>query len=387
MSKSPQNLSSSTKAPKGPEGNPAPSIVVIAGGTGGHITPGLALCHALQAAGAHVSLLSLEKNRSYADFITAPFAIDFYQAPPLQLRSIAALLLPWRMLRALWQARRIFRERQAQLAVGMGGYSSAPALLMARWMGLKTALCEQNAAPGRVTRWLAGSAGRLYLNFPVEEHWKLPQERALRAGNPLRPALVAAAQDSPRASQQARALSILVLGGSQGAAQLNEMCLAAIASWQGPALQWTIQCGQANLEGMRAALPLEKYPNVELLGYVTGIEQYYRKADLAICRAGAGVLAELLLFALPAILIPYPFSADDHQGANARYLRDAGAALLLAQRNADAAELLETLAALAGDSARRKRMAGAARSLARPQAARTIAVDLMDYVANRSAGH
>ncbi|MEQ9363818.1 MAG: glycosyltransferase, partial [Leptospirales bacterium] len=280
--------------------------LIIAGGTGGHIVPGLGLALEFAAAGDAVHFLSLEKNRAYADFKDASFPVHFYAAPPLSKRPLALVTFPFRFARALWRAWRLLREQAVSCVVGMGGYSIFPGIVAARLSGVPYYLCEQNAVPGRATRLFAGGARRVYLNFPVRDAQlsaAFSPARALLAGNPLRPQLKAIA-GTPEGSAQIKSrrnksterkkqsgagrsaqgeavargqggLTVLVLGGSQGAAQINAMVAAAIPELDGgpragsgskkksgPIDRWIIQCGERNLEAMRALLPPERFRNV-----------------------------------------------------------------------------------------------------------------------------
>lgn len=354
--------------------------LIVAGGTGGHITPGLALALELQRS-LPVDFLSLEKNRVYADFQTAPVRFFFYTAPNLSLRPPGVLLLPWRMLRAFLFARRLMQREGYAFVVGCGGYSMAPALLAARSLGLPYYLLEQNVRPGRATRLFARNARAIFANFPLPAAALGAQAApVVVAGNPLRPAIRSAlGADGARADFAAGGpATVLVLGGSQGAQQINEMCLQALAA--APELRrhrWLIQCGEKNIRAMQARLGATADGSIQLYGYVTGVDAMYRAADALICRAGAGVLAEALAFGLPIIAIPYPFAADNHQLENAAYLEAAGAAVCIRRRDSDPAELLAALEGLLADANARRRLSENARALAKPDAAADIAAEIL----------
>ncbi|MCR9143175.1 MAG: glycosyltransferase [bacterium] len=414
--------------------------LIIAGGTGGHIVPGLGLALEFAAAGDPVHFLSLEKNRGYADFKDAPFPVHFYGAPPIRKSPSALLAFPFRFARALWRAAALMRKHRVSCVIGMGGYSIFPGVLAARLSGVPYYLCEQNAIPGRATRLFAGGARRIFLNFPVaaaHQSGAFAGERALLAGNPLRPQLKAIAEENRAASKKKGAgsarpgkkksaaksgargrgkakdgLTVLVLGGSQGAAQINAMVAAAIPqlasgsgnqagansnpnsktktktksnakkksrahTQTGPVARWMIQCGEKNLDQMRALLPENRFGNVTLFGYHPGIADFYREADLLIARAGAGVVSEALVFGLPMILIPYPFAADNHQLGNAEYLRDGGVAHCISTRETDPAELIEVLRRWSADSTELMNRSSRALDLARPGAAAEIRASIV----------
>ena len=363
---------------------------------------GLALELAARKTGtADVAFLSLEKNRTYGDFAGVPFPVFFYDAPPISKNPGALLKFPFRFMRALRSAMQLMRARNVDCVIGMGGYSIFPGIVAARLLRVPYYLCEQNAVPGRATRLFAGGARHVFLNFPVADQHKtaaFAPEHVTLVGNPLRPALRKLAAKStgtkkktagkkPAAKKSAakkktterkRKLKVLVLGGSQGAAQINAMVAAAVPELRKDVAQWIVQCGEKNLESMRALLPERANKNVQLLGYHPGIAEFYKQADVLVARAGAGVLSEALAFALPMILIPYPFAADNHQLANAEYLREAGVAHCIRDRSEDPAELIRVLTEWsARPETELTRRAALARELARPDAASEIVTKIL----------
>ncbi len=365
------------------------SILIIAGGTGGHIVPGLGLARELQKSFT-VHFLTLGKDRGYADFNDLPFPLHTYDAPPIR-RSLRGLVsFPLRFAKALFAAHKLLREIRADLVIGMGGYSIFPGITAAMLGGVPFCLCEQNAVPGRATRLFASWARRTFLNFPVtSDKFQLSaRARTVVAGNPLRPKILEfagrrtgsagkkKAASKKKATKSSKALTALVLGGSQGAAQINAMVVQAAGVFSGKEIRWIVQCGRAHVEEMQQRLPKGQYPHVELLGYHPGIHEFYKQADVLICRAGAGVLSEGLVFGLPMILVPYPYAADAHQLANARYLEEHGAAVCLDQRDEDPQLLIETLRAWIQKPALRRAAAKASVDLGRPGAAERIRQEL-----------
>lgn len=385
-----------------------PRVLLVAGGTGGHISPGLALAEAFVASGARPVFLTLGRNRSYPDFAAVDFPLYFYDAPPIRRAPLALLLFPWRFARAVLRAFVLIGRERIQAVIGLGGYPMAPAMLAALLRGRLVYLCEQNAVPGKVTRLFSSRARRLFLTIPLAGSVGslAASEKLLVTGNPLRRRIVAAIQnkdagagagDSPadplaegnifgtlmKRAGKVRALRVLVVGGSQGALQLNEMVKAALPDL--PDVVWVVQCGVNNLEGLERGLPAADFPGLHLLGFTRDIHALYRSADVLVCRAGAGVLTEAAGFGLPLVLVPYPFAADNHQQANAEIFRDGGAARLIARRDTDPAELIGHLKEL-GDEKTRKSMGRAARGLARLTAAQDIAervgADIADLAAD-----
>jgi UDP-N-acetylglucosamine--N-acetylmuramyl-(pentapeptide) pyrophosphoryl-undecaprenol N-acetylglucosamine transferase len=379
-------------------------VLIVAGGTGGHISPGVALAWALKERGVRVLFLTLEKNRGASDFKDPPFEVFTYGAPPLRRSLPALLLFPFRFLRALRKARSILRTYEVDGVVGMGGFPTLPALLAGRWLGRPLFLCEQNSIPGRVTLFFSRTARLLFLSLP--DRAGLLRERnakSLLVGNPLRPALGALIRGETRSEEEedtgedpfdlletraakgsgeAKPLRVLVLGGSQGAVQLNEMTIAAVRSF--PEVSWVLQCGVKNLDELNGRLSPEEYPNLRLLGYYDRIERLYRRADLLLCRSGAGVLTEAAAFGLPMILVPYPFAKDNHQLDNALHFEEKGAAVVINRKDNDPGELTAHLRRLLADPEERRRMGEAARSLSRPDAAGVIAQRIEESLSGRA---
>ncbi len=372
--------------------------LVVAGGTGGHIVPGIALAIELKKQGlAEIHFLSLEKDRAYPDLASlidtkqeatsTKQGLHFYAAPALPTKNkvLDILLFPWRMLGAVQKSYKIIKDHRIDFIVGMGGYPMIPALLSSHLQNKAYYLCEQNAVPGLGTRLFARRAQLLFINFPlVSSHTikKASHDLIRHSGNPLRPGLrQKSKQEQTKASQNQDIIHILVLGGSQGALQINTMVQQLIPKL-GSKYRWTIQCGSAHIDNFTKFIEkLSVYPDlknqIELLGYSPNIEKYYRQANLIICRAGAGVLSEALCFGLPLLLIPYPYAADSHQEANADYIGDNGAAIVFKQKHSQTDYLEQALLSLQQDKQKLATMAKAALKLARPNAAEDIAVNIL----------
>ena len=372
----------------------AVKVLIAAGGTGGHIVPGIALAQEFQRQGQSVSFLSLKKNQNYADLkgLLKAMPLYFYDAPPLPQRKFPPRLFSFlaffvRFFKALCRAYLILKKYKIDLVVGMGGYPMIPALTAALILRKPYALCEQNALAGLGTRLFAKKAQALFLNFPLKhaikkiELAKIP--KIYCKGNPLRTQMLSLCEKQLKAKRLPKKtektdktgkLHVLVLGGSQGALQINRI-LAQLVPSLGGGFQWTIQCGVSHLREMAESLPAHAYPHLRLIGYSSAAElgKFYMGADLLVCRAGAGVLSEALCFGLPLVLIPYPYAADAHQEANADHLSQAGAALVCKQKDIKPERLLQILKKLKEDPQKREAMGQAALALARPQAAKDIA--------------
>lgn len=363
----------------------APVIVIAGGGTGGHLFPGLAVAEVLRQRGASVHFIGTERG------------LEARRVPqegyPLHLISVSGLLRVGLLARlrgitrlplAALQTLRLLQRLRPAVVVGVGGYASGPAVLLAALAGFPTAVLEQNSVPGRTNRLLARVATRLFLAFPEAADYfpRGARERVVLAGNPVRRALLAAFTAAPAVAGPAREPTVLVLGGSQGAHAVNELVAAALTHLhqQGARLPRLLhQSGPADVESLRARYQALGSPagTLTVMPFIEDMGRAYAECDLVIGRAGATTLAELCAVGRPALLIPLPTATDDHQTRNAQHLVQAGAAQLLPQGATTPAALAQSLQALLGDPARLAQMARASHGLGRPQAAETIADQIL----------
>jgi UDP-N-acetylglucosamine--N-acetylmuramyl-(pentapeptide) pyrophosphoryl-undecaprenol N-acetylglucosamine transferase len=268
--------------------------------------------------------------------------------------------------------------------VSVGGYASVPAVLAAAWLRLPIALVEPNAMPGRANRLSARLAKLLFVHFDrAAERLARPGDpRLRRTGIPLRAELVRAFAGAPPRGLPAPPFRLLVLGGSQGARQLNDAMVALAGRLDASAIRVVHQSGESDRERVVAAYA-ESGIQAEVIAFAPDMPRRYREADLAVCRAGALTVAELAMAGLPALLVPYPFAADDHQTENARALADAGAACLLASRPLDPEALLRELTRLLAAPHTLRAMGEAAGKLARPDAAERVVADCAALLGER----
>ncbi len=347
-------------------------ILIMAGGTGGHVYPALAVAECLRARGNTPLWLGTRHGLESRLIPPQGYTLLPIHACSVRGRSwagkIAALFYSGAgLLQTLWL---LLRYRPA-LTLGMGGYVCA-AGGVAAWL-LRIPLCihEQNAIPGLTNRWLARLATVVMESFPGS----FPAARHARVtGNPVRAGL-----SGSRMKRADARLHLLVLGGSQGAQILNRILPPAIGALQGRlALEVHHQTGPGMVEQTRARYT-EFGVQAQLEEYIEDMEAAYRRADLAVCRAGATTLAELSVVGLAAILVPYPFAADDHQTANARFLCRRGRALLLPERVLDARRLATLLFGLSHDRERLRQMAAGQDEPGNAQAAEQIAALCLRY--------
>lgn len=355
-------------------------LLIAGGGTGGHLFPGIALAEAAQArAQGHQVLFVGTRRGVEAEAVPrAGFALEFIEVGALKGRG----LLGWlrgllRIPRALWQSRRILRSFRPDVVIGVGGYASGPVLLCAWLMRRPVVVLEQNALPGFTNRVLGRLVRRAYVSFP-ESLRHFPEGRAVLSGNPVRRALVEGLRP---AGEPAAGRGLLVFGGSQGAAVFNHVVPDAVALLRRrlPELGVLHQTGVRDVESVRARYR-ELGVEAQVLPFIHDMAAAYRDAALVVCRAGATTVAELALCRKPALLVPFPFAADNHQEVNARSLADAGAAVMLRQSELSAESLAQAVSELLANPERLRAMAEAAGRLARPTAADDILDDILHQV-------
>ena len=315
--------------------------LVMAGGTGGHIFPGLAVADALRGRGWRVHWLGAPggMEQQIAPPRGYPFeAIDFGGVRGKGLLTLA--LLPLRLLRAFAQSIGVIRRVKPDVLVGLGGYISFPGGMMGVALGKPLVLHEQNSVPGLVNKVLAGVADRVFTAFPGV----LPKARRVQwVGNPLREAFTRCPDPAARFAGRAGPLRLLVAGGSLGAQALNEVvpkALALMAPERRPRV--THQSGARQIDQLRANYRAAGVEG-ELLPFIDDMASAYAEADLVICRAGASTVTEIAAIGAAALFVPFPHAVDDHQSANARFLVDQGAGWLIAQRDLTPEKLADWL--------------------------------------------
>ena len=341
-------------------------VLIMAGGTGGHIFPGLAVARALQAQSVPVVWLGSAHGLENQLVPKAGLTLETLRISALRGKGALALLAaPWRLLRAVMDAIAVLRRHQPRAVVSFGGFAAGPGGLAA-WLTRRPLLVhEQNRLPGLTNKVLSKLARRVLCGFANA----LPG--GLWVGNPVRAEI--AALPPPRERFPGRAgLRVLVLGGSQGARALNRVLPQAFAQLRDLDISLRHQCGARMLDEARDAYA-QTQVEARVEPFIDDMAQAYGEADLVIARAGALTLAELCAAGVGAILIPFPHAVDDHQTANAGVLVDAGAAQLVPEAQLDATDLAARIRALMADPARRLAMAEAARALAKPEVDRVVA--------------
>ena len=359
-------------------------VVIAGGGTGGHLYPGIAVARELQRRmpDASVSFAGTARGIESRVVPREGFALDFLRSAGLKGKSLSArvrgaALVPL----GLADAWRILSARTPDAVIGVGGYSSGPVVMAAALRGIPTMVLEQNAVPGLTNRVLSRVVRAAAVTY--DETLAYFRGRGFVAGNPVRAEFFQAAETRARrdASQPPR---VLILGGSQGAHAINVAMVAAAAELArhasvGTQLRIVHQTGERDLAFVR-----QGYASAGLAARVEAfldpVAPEMTSADVVLCRAGATTLAELAASGRPAVLIPFPNAADDHQRKNAMVLATAGAAMCIDERELSGSSLASTLSALVDDRARLAQMSEAMRRFARPNAARDIVDRLLEIV-------
>lgn len=314
------------------------TLLIMAGGTGGHIMPGLAVAHAMQARGWNVMWLGHPDRMEGRLVPPQGFTLAPLHFSGLRGKGPMALLkLPFTLSRACWQAGRILARIRPDVVLGMGGYVAFPGGVMAALRRIPMVVHEQNAVAGTANRWLAKLADKVLVGFPGA----LPG--AVMVGNPVRQEIACTAPAAQRYATRQGPLRLLVIGGSQGAAALNGLLPQAIARvGQDRRPIVTHQSGERHLASLRAAY---EQAGVQAVchAFIDDMAQALSDADLVICRAGAMTVAEVAAVGVAALFVPLPNAIDDHQTANARYLSDCGGGWLQPQSEMTAEWLAEWL--------------------------------------------
>jgi len=300
-------------------------IVIMAGGTGGHVFPALAVAQSLQDKGWQVSWLGTQKGLESRVIPENGIAIDWLAVAGVRGKGLGSKISAvFGLVKACAQAASILRQRKPDVVLGMGGFVAGPGGLMARLLGIPLVIHEQNRVPGTTNRLLARFAKQVLEAFP--DSFK-SSAHAKCTGNPLRKPFLNLPERAPHQPNQD--IKILIVGGSQGAQILNEVVPEAMAKLT--KVQVKHQTGSV----MQAQVA-ERYRTLgiagEALAFIEDMVAAYQWADLVICRAGAMTVSEVAAVGIPAIFIPLPSAIDDHQTANAKFLTEAGAGLMLAQK-------------------------------------------------------
>jgi UDP-N-acetylglucosamine--N-acetylmuramyl-(pentapeptide) pyrophosphoryl-undecaprenol N-acetylglucosamine transferase len=339
-------------------------VLLMAGGTGGHVFPALAVADELRSRGVQVAWLGTRRGLESDVVPKAGIDISFINVSGLRGKGVLGwLLAPVKLVIALSQGVFVVRRLNPGVVLGMGGFVTGPGGIAAWLLRKPLVIHEQNAIAGMTNKLLAPFAAKVLEAFPNT----FPGRKTIHTGNPVRTDIGAAAKSTHSGKQ----LNLLVVGGSLGAKALNEVVPVALAqmSEQQRPIVWH-QTGKKLIEQTRTLYANKGIPG-RVDPFIDDMGEAYAWADLVLCRAGALTIAELAIAGLPAILVPYPHAVDDHQTSNGKYLADNGAAVLIQQTDLTAARLVELLGQFTKE--RLQQMASAAKSLALPEATKQVA--------------
>lgn len=353
-------------------------ILIMAGGTGGHVFPGLAVAEALKAQGWQVDWLGTPLRMEAEIVPKAGFPIHFVNVSGVRGNgAIRLLLAPFQIIRGMWQAHKIIKQLKPDVVLGMGGFASGPGGIAAWLNKIPLVLHEQNAVPGVTNKLLAKIANRVLTGFDhTFAQQANPSKKYHWVGNPVR----ASFQNIVPRSAKLKPFNVLVVGGSLGAKALNDfvpMCLQHLDN-----IEVQHQCGKGNKAYVEANY--KRYVGTNFSWYVDDfiddISNAYRWANLVVCRAGALTVAEVAMSGLVAVFIPLPHAVDDHQTKNAQVLVDAKAAYMLSQDELRRGELALLMNAILGEAETLAIMGRHAKSCAKPDATQQVAQHCIDLV-------
>jgi UDP-N-acetylglucosamine--N-acetylmuramyl-(pentapeptide) pyrophosphoryl-undecaprenol N-acetylglucosamine transferase len=346
-------------------------VLIMAGGTGGHVFPALAVAAELSARGVAVAWLGTRRGLEARVVPAAGYPLATMRVSGLRGKGVLRLLLaPFMLLVALLQALFIQVRLRPCAVLGMGGFAAGPGGVIAWLLRQPLLIHEQNSVAGMTNRWLLPFARTAMEAFPGS----LPARyHPVHTGNPVRAGITQLAAPAERFAARSGALRVLVIGGSLGARALNETVPAAVQQLAaGQSLQLHHQTGKADVDSVQAAYAAFGM-DAHVEAFVEDMAAAYAWADVVICRSGALTVAELAVVGVASILVPFPHATDDHQTGNARFLADAGAAILMPQSTLTADRLAGLLADFSQQRDMLEEMACRARELALPDAARRVA--------------
>jgi len=347
-------------------------IMIMAGGTGGHVFPALAIADALREAGEQVIWMGTKKGLEARVVPQAGYAVEWLSVNGLRGKGILTLLLaPLKLLQALIQAGRILAKHKPKAVLGMGGFVSGPGGIMAWLMRVPLFVHEQNSVVGLTNQWLSKVCTQIFYGFPNPLKNK---RQGAYVGNPVRAELL-----TLKPKKASSSFNLLIIGGSLGAAQLNKTVPSALQLLDNKDINVIHQCGERHLEMTQHA-----YQNVsikhEIKPFIDDMKQAYEWADFIVCRSGALTIAEITNVGLASILVPYPYAVDDHQTSNATLLKEAKAADILADKTMDAEALAELLEKSFLNVAIRDQMAMNAKTQAKPNATHDVVKHILQAV-------
>ncbi|MFN1834713.1 undecaprenyldiphospho-muramoylpentapeptide beta-N-acetylglucosaminyltransferase [Balneola sp. MJW-20] len=364
-----------------------PRILIAAGGTGGHVYPAISIADAIRSEHQNAEILFVG-TKNHMEWTAVPKAgyeiVNVWISGFHRRLTLKNLLFPFKLITSLIQSANILRKFRPQVTVSCGGYVAGPVGWVAAKSGIPIVIQEQNSYPGVTNRMLAKDAEKIFTAFEGASKY-FPKEKIQLSGNPVRSVLRSA--DKKEALKSLNFISdkpvLLILGGSGGARSINQAMLENITSLHDElGLQILWQCGPRYYEGLSAEMDLNKLENLKLTPYIDKMPEAYAAADLVISRAGASSCSELMMTGKPSVLVPSPNVAGDHQTENAKSMVEAGASELLPDEKMKDV-LVDLVKELIHDQEKLKKMNQAALKLAKPDAAKEIAREILNIAKTR----
>ena len=348
-----------------------PRVMIMAGGTGGHVFPALAVATELRGRGMEVIWVGAAGGFEEQVVPGAGFHMERISIRGLRGNGVVRWLqAPFMLLLAMMQIFAVLWRHQPGVVLGMGGFVTGPGGVMAKMFRIPLIIHEQNAVPGMTNRLLSRIANQILESFPGSFDGG---KRVSLVGNPVRADIWQLPEPERRMKHRGDPLHLLILGGSLGAQALNESVPEALGKLD-PALQLEVRHQAGRGKDVTTLLAYKSAGiDAQVVPFISNMAEAYSWADLVICRAGALTISELAAAGVGSILVPYPYAVDDHQTLNASYLADAGAALLIPESTLRAADLAGILKELLGDRGKLLQMAQTARHLAKPMATLDVA--------------
>ena len=363
-------------------------LLITGGGTGGHLFPGIALAQAVEQAyaGSEVVFVGTERKVDRTALSNLGFIIKTIRCQGLKGKSFTEILTALCQLPiALFDSLKIIRQFKPDLVFGVGGYVTGPVILAARLLGIPTCIHEQNTVPGLANKMLGKIAHRVFVSLPGSEKY-FPADKTILSGNPIRSSLLAKSKEITQ-HDTTEQLTILILGGSQGARQLNSLVLEAAKQCLihlRPLPKLIHQTGELDEKQVEEAYA-ELGINARVEPFISDMAEVYAQADLIVSRAGATTLAEIMVFSKPAILVPFPYAADNHQEKNGRILVKGGGGVMFRQSELTGEILGNEICRLLNDKEMLSKMAEKSGELAKPEATETIVNNCFELLQSKMA--
>jgi len=345
------------------------NVLVMAGGTGGHVIPALSVARELSNKGYQVHWLGSIKGIENELVVDAGYPLHRISISGLRGGGVTKLLLaPLQIMNALWQTFKVYRQVKPVMCLGMGGFASGPGGLMAWLLRVPLVVHEQNAVAGFTNRLLSGMATIILQAF---DNAFAGRKKLHTVGNPVRSSIVDIAEPKERLNDRQGPLNVLVVGGSLGAVALNNVVIDMMGLQELNLNLWH-QTGARNYDTVKAGYEAAQIESVKVSAFISDMAGAFAWADVVICRSGALTVSELMAAGVASILVPYPFAVDDHQTANGQFLVNLDGAIICQQADLTAPSLLEELTQLQQDRNRLMQMSCAARSLAKVDSAKVV---------------